>query len=92
LTVEALHPLVMPAPRVQPTGEYNFTVVTCTKAHNRKVPLIQQFIRYQKTVGVDHVHISILDTFIRDGGFRDLMLTDSFIREAIQDGFLSVNV
>lgn len=86
------HPIVFPAPRVQPIGEYNFTVVTCTKAHDRNVTWIQEFIRYQKTIGVDHVHISILDTFIKDGGFKDRIIADPFMREALNNSYLSFSV
>ncbi len=69
------HPLFFPAPRVTPTGKYNFTTVTCSKIHNRKATFIHEFVQYQKTLGVDHVHFSILDHFITDDkGFDDLIV------------------
>ncbi len=45
------HPLFFPAPRVTPTGKYNFTTVTCSKIHNRKASFIHEFVQYQKTLG-----------------------------------------
>ena len=89
---ESLTPLMIPAPRIQPSGEHNLSVLTCTKAHNRGVSWLPEFIRYQKTLGVDHVHLAIIDTFIQDGGFRDYLLSDEFTRTAIQEGYLSITV
>ena len=89
---ESLTPLMIPAPRIQPSGEHNLSVLTCTKAHNRGVSWLPEFIRYQRTLGVDHVHLAMIDTFIQDGGFRDYLLSDEFTRTAIQEGYLSITV
>ncbi len=80
------HPLFFPAPRVTPTGKYNFTTVTCSKIHNRKASFIHEFVQYQKTLGVDHVHFSILDHFITDKGFDDLIVNDFFYGNNIKKG------
>ena len=89
---ESLTPLMIPAPRIQPSGEHNLSVLTCMKAHNRGVTWLPEFIRYQKTLGVDHVHLAMIDTFIQDGGFRDYLLSDEFTRTAIKEGYLSITV
>ena len=89
---ESLTPLMIPAPRIQPSGEHNLSVLTCTKAHNRGVSWLPEFIRYQRTLGVDHVHLAMIDTFIQDGGFRDYLLSDEFTRTSIQEGYLSITV
>ncbi len=86
------HPLFFPAPRVTPTGKYNFTTVTCSKIHNRKASFIHEFVQYQKTLGVDHVHFSILDHFITDKGFDDLIVKDSFLWKQYKEGYLSFSV
>ncbi len=86
------HPLFFPAPRVTPTGKYNFTTVTCSKIHNRKASFIHEFVQYQKTLGVDHVHFSILDHFITDKGFDDLIVNDSFLWKQYEEGYLSFSV
>ena len=89
--VESEHPLKKPAPRVKPSGDYNFTVVTCTKIHNSGASWIKEFIRYQQTIGVDHVHINILDTFIKDGGMERLV-SNPFVKEALEHGYLSYDM
>lgn len=50
-------PVKVPSPYIPLTNgsEYNFTVLVCTKAHNKAVPWLKEFLRYQKTLGVDHV-------------------------------------
>ena len=84
-------PLFIPAPRIPPSGEHNFTVVTCTKVHNKNVTWLPEFVRYQKTIGVDHVHMNILDTFIKDGGLK-AHLTDPNLAQAVLEGFVSFSV
>ena len=84
--------VMIPAPRVQPTGEYNFTVATCTKIFSRSANYIPEFIRYQKTLGVDHVHMNLMEDFIEDGGFNDIVMEDPVLNEAIHKGYLSFTV
>lgn len=90
--VESEHSLVVPAPRANPTGKHDITVVTCTKAHDKGVTWFPEFIRYQKTIGVDHVHVSILDTFIKDGGLKERLEADPLLLKAINDGYVSISV
>ena len=92
LVVESDKPVMIPAPRKMPSGKHNFSIVVCTKAHNRKVSWLPEFLRYQKTLGVDHVHLTVLDTFIKDGGFHDYILEDHFSRTALHNGFLNFTV
>ena len=89
--VESEKPLFVPAPRITPSGEHNISVVTCTKAHDKGVTWLPEFIRYQKTIGVDHVHVNILDTFIKDGGLK-AHLMDSNLAQAVKEGFVSFSV
>ena len=84
-------PLMFPAPRVPPTGKYDFSVVTCTEAHNKKVAWLREFIRYQKTTGIDRVHVNILDTFIKDGGFKAL-LEDPQVAKGVAEGYVTMTV
>ena len=90
-SVESEHPIFFPAPRVKPTGEHKFTVVTCSKVHDKGATWLPEFVRYQRTLGVDHVHINILDTFIKDGGFQ-AHLTDPYMAQAVKEGFLSFSM
>jgi hypothetical protein len=89
--VDSEHPLIIPAPRVQPSGKYNFTVVTCTVVHSKNVSWLLEFIRYQRTIGVDHVYLNILDSFIKDGGFK-AHLEDPHFAQAMTEGFVTVSV
>ena len=90
-SVESEYPVFVPAPRVKPTGDHNFTVVTCVKVHDKGATWLPEFIRYQRTIGVDHVHITMLDTFIKDGGFK-AHLTDPYLAQATLEGFVSYNM
>ncbi len=86
------HPLFVPAPRVTPTGKYNFTTVTCSKIHNRGVTFFREFVQYQRTLGVDHVHVNILDLFITDKGFEDLVVKDPYLWGEYSRGYLTFTV
>ena len=87
-SVESEYPVFVPAPRVKSTGEHNFTVVTCVKVHDKGVTWLPEFVRYQRTLGVDHVHITMLDIFIKDGGLK-AHLADSYLAQATLEGFVS---
>ena len=89
--VASENPLFIPAPRIAPSGEHNITVVTCSKAHDKGVTWLPEFVRYQKTIGVDHVHVNIVDTFIKDGGLKT-RLADPSLAQAVLEGFVSFTV
>ena len=80
--------MFVPAPRVKPTGEHNFTVVTCVKVHDKGATWIPEFICYQRTIGVDHVHITVLDTFVKNREFK-AHLADPYLARATLEGFVS---
>ena len=84
--------VVVPAPRVTPKSNSNITSVVCTKALSRGVPWLPEFLRYQKTLGVDHIHVAILDTFMKDGGYRDILANNSFFLRGVKEGFITVQV
>ena len=92
LTTSSEKPILIPGPKVKPKAPYDFTVVTCTKVYNKGAPWIPEFIRYQETIGVDHVHISILDSFIKDGGIQELMYKDRYVNHAIKRGYVTFSV
>ena len=48
---------------------------------------LENWLRYQRTIGVDHVHMIASDSFENNGGLKQ-----EFIKKAISDGFLSVDV
>ena len=92
VVLHTANPVVIPAPRVSPKGPHDFSVVVCTKAHNREVTWLPEFLRYQKTLGVDHVHLTVLDQFIKDKGFLDYLSNDSFFIEQYKEQYISVQL
>ncbi len=81
-------PLFIPAPRVKPTSpeghEYNMTVLSCGKLFGNP-PWLKEWLIYQKTLGVDHVHFDAEDTFIPKGELKD------FLGDLVKEGFLSID-
>ncbi len=82
----------LPQPRLAPRKGDKFTVIVCANADNKEVPWFKEFIRYQKTVCVDHIDFSILDIFIKQDGYNDLVLNNPSVRKALGDGFISFRV
>ena len=48
--------------------------------------MLYQWLRYQKTIGVDHVHMIAEDTFVTTGGFDH-----PIIQDALKEEFLSID-
>ena len=48
--------------------------------------VLYNWLRYQKTIGVDHVHMIAEDTFISAGGMEN-----SYIQDAVKENYLSVD-
>ena len=87
LVAASERPLTIPPPRIKPSSlegmKYNMTIITCAKIFG-KPPWLEEWLRYQRTLGVDHVHLDMEDSF--KGMNMD------YIQKAIQTGFLSVDV
>lgn len=83
--------LVIPAPRIKPSSaegvKYNMTIVTCAKVFEEP-PWLEKWLIYQRTLGVDHVHLDVEDSFIK----RRKGLSRPFIKRAMEEGFLTVDV
>ena len=88
LEVLSLKPLVVPETRRHSTA----TVVACLAnvfmgEHSpTQYGMIYHWLRYQKTIGVDHVHMIVEDNFVRAGGFHE-----AYSQQAIREGFLSID-
>ena len=80
-------PLIIPPPRYPPSStegrKYNMTIVTCAKVFENP-PWIEKWLTYQRTLGVDHVHLDAEDTFRG--------LNRPYIQAAIKEGFLSIDI
>ena len=92
LAIQTVKPVVIPEPRIIPEGCYNFSVVVCTKAHTRGVTWLPEFLKYQKALGVDHVHLTILDEFTKDGGLHYYLSNDSFFFKHVKENYITVQV
>lgn len=88
--VRSERPLMFPKPRVKPTSveglKYNLSVLTCTKVYGNPLWL-KEWLTYQKTIGVDHVHM-IADESLFRAISNELAF---FLESLITDGFLSVD-
>ncbi len=82
-------PVFFPPPRIDPTSyegqKYNMTVVTCSKIFG-KPPWLKEWLTYQRTLGVDHVHFDAEDSFVPNGDLK------VFLDELMNEGFLSIDI
>ena len=89
--VQSRQNLVVPQP-IANLNQSLPTVVTCTATlrMGRHPPtandMLRQWLIYQKTIGVDHVHMIAEDTFVSAGG-----LEQGFIQEAVKEGYMTVD-
>ena len=72
-------------PPPPPNAKKRYTVVSCLAPGHGKSKLLRHWIRYEKTIGVDHIHVIADQSFVESGS-----LNDSVVREALDSGFLSI--
>lgn len=89
--VKSERPLMIPAPRIKPMSaegiKYNMTILTCTKVFGNP-HWLKEWLEYQRSIGVDHVHLIADESF-----FRDISKNFSYqIEELMTEGFLSADV
>lgn len=82
--------VMFPAPRISPTSvegvKYNMTLLTCTKVYGNP-PWLRKWLVYQRSIGVDHVHLIADESFFR-GISKDLVY---YLEELMDEGFLSID-
>ena len=86
ITVESERPLFIPAPRVPPRNGSSVTVMACTVVYGTP-PLMDHWLRYQRTIGVDYIYV-IADESFRDAG----NLEKSPLKEMIESGYLLLEI
>lgn len=89
--VKSERPVMVPATRIRPSSvaglKYNLTIMTCTKVYGNP-PWLKQWLEYQKSIGVDHVHLIADESF-----FRGISKEMSYLlEELIASGFLSIDI
>lgn len=89
ITVQSPNTVVFPSllKRVKRNTGYPFSITVCRGSVFGTPPLIAEWIRYQKTIGVDHIYMILEQSFIHNKG-----LEIPEIDEALRDGFLSYSV
>ena len=94
IPAESERPLLIPhtlQSTLQESGQkqnsYPYKIATCVAVVYGRPPFLKDWLHYQKTIGVDHVHMIIEDSFVQYGG-----LQQEYVNDAIKEGFLSVDV
>ena len=60
-------------------------VVVCSAMLPYYTPFVEDWLRYQKTIGVDHVHLTLESIFLNQGKFDE-----EFLQTSVEDSYLSV--
>ena len=82
ISVESEHNLLVPKERKSPT----LTAMVCTTVFDTPSHF-GAWIRYQKTLGVDMVHINAHESFLSSKSFND-----TFFLESLKNGFIQLQV
>ena len=85
ISVESERPLFIPAPHVSPSVGKKSTVMACAVVYGTP-PLFEHWLRYQRTIGIDHIYLIAEDSF-RDAG----NLEKSPLKEMMRSGYLSID-
>ena len=82
--VESEHPCFVPTPK-QAHNKDDVKIVTCMATVRDFPPYFNEFIRYQKYLGVDHIYVVGEDSIIRNG----ILQSDEFVLKAVHEGYIS---
>ena len=92
-SVESERPLYFPAPRISHGDDMKLLVCVATARYTTNDTrlnlhnMLYHWLKYQRTIGVDHVHFIAHPSFIEWG-----TLQNDIVRKDIRDGFLSVEI
>ena len=87
LCVESERPLMIPAPYRPPAKNHNFSVALCCAPIFGTPVLLTEWLRYQKTLAFDHVHLIADESFVKAGG-----LENKELKQGMQEGFVTMDV
>ena len=87
LCVESERPLMIPAPYRPPAKNHNFSVALCCAPIFGTPILLTEWLRYQKTLAFDHVHLIADESFVKAGG-----LENKELKQGMQEGFVTMDV
>ena len=84
LSVESERPLFIPAPHVPPSVGKTSTVMACAFVYGTP-PILDHWLHYQRTIGIDHIYLVAEDSF-RNSGY----LEKRPLKEMMRSGYLSI--
>ena len=90
-SVESERPVFFPAPRISQGDDFKLLVCVATarySLYDRRLTvydMIYHWLKYQRVIGVDHVHFTAHPSFLKVG-----TLQNDVIRRAIHDQFISI--
>lgn len=77
------HPVMFPFQYKESSSD---SVLVCAAMLPHYTPYVEDWLRYQMAIGVDHVHMTLESSFLNRGSFdRD------FLQQVVGDGFVSVD-
>ena len=85
--VESEQPYFVPL-RKKDEKQDNLMIVVCMAVLYRLPPFIKEFVRYYKSLGVDHIYMMVEESFLRFGALE----ADEFVQETLKEGFISFSV
>ena len=86
IEIESERPLFIPAPRVPPKNNKTSTVMACAVIYGTP-PILDNWLHYQRTIGVDYVYLIAEESF-RDAG----NLERNPLKEMMRSGYVSVEI
>jgi len=82
VSTESKRPLHLPAPHVPPCdGHLSGSSVWFPS------PFINEWLCYQRTIGIDHIYIIAEDSLEKAGGFKN-----QYLKQGMDEGFVSIEV
>ena len=87
MVAESERPLRIPTPRIKSSSVEKITIVSCIATQYGQPPFLAEWVRYQKTIGIDHIHM-VAEPSVHESGALD----DPTVKKAIEEGFLSVDI
>lgn len=87
MEVPSERPFVLPLTATPASRTRPYKIAACLAVVYGRPPFLGSWLRYQRAIGVSHVHMIAEAAFVADGGLRDTFLADS-----IRDAFVTVDV
>lgn len=69
------------------TAKRPHKIAACLAVAYGRPPFLDNWLRYQKSIGVSHVHVIAEPSFVSEGGLRE-----TFVADSVRNGFVSVDI